>query len=105
MQFLPTEHGDLYCEAVSNAHLDGDDRLDADAELRLIGLGWASADPFGDPNFKQIWEEPIPFLEVGCRMARTLVEIYGVGGVDDVTFTLGRRADGGSAISRSDAFD
>ena len=29
-------------------------------------------------------------------MARTLVEVYGVAGVDDVTFTLGRRAQAAS---------
>jgi hypothetical protein len=93
VQFIASRDGDLRCEAVSNTFLVGDDRLHGEAELRLIGLGWASADPLGDPNFKQLWEEPIPFVEVGGRMARTLVEVYGACGLDDVTFTFGRRAD------------
>src|SRR5262245_12102039 len=74
VQFLPTEQGELYCEAVGNHYLEGADRLDEEAELDLIGLGWSSP----TPNFSQLWDEPIPFAEIGDRMARTLIEIFGV---------------------------
>ena len=87
VQFIPSEQGELYCEAVSNEYLDDEDRLAGDAELELIGLGWSSA----EPNFKQLWDEPIPFNEVAERMARTLIEVFGARGLDDVTFTYGDR--------------
>jgi hypothetical protein len=84
---MATPGGELRCEAVSNEFLDGEDRLDEEGELRLIGLGWASP----NPNFKQLWDEPIPFAEVGERMARTLTDVYGVDDLDDVIFMYGRR--------------
>ena len=87
VQFIPTEQGELYCEAVGNTYLEGADRLDESAELDLIGLGWSSP----TPNFSQLWDEPIPFAEIGERMARTLTEIFGVQSDEDVTFTYGDR--------------
>jgi hypothetical protein len=88
VQFLPTEQGELYCEAVGNHYLEGADRLDDEAELDLIGLGWSSP----TPNFSQLWDEQLPFAEIGDRMARTLIEIFGVQHDEDVTYTYGRRA-------------
>ena len=89
VQFIATPRGELYCEAVGNHYLDPDFRIDQEAELTLIGLGWSSP----TPQFSQLWDEPIPFAEVGERMARTLVEVFGAQGVSDVSFVLGLRAD------------
>jgi hypothetical protein len=65
-----------------------DEHLSPAQELALIGLGWSSP----TPQFSQLWDEPIPFAEVGMRMARTLIEVFGALGVCDVTFTYGRSA-------------
>jgi hypothetical protein len=86
VQFIATRQGELYCEAVGNHYLAREDWLDAEDELNLIGLGWSSP----TPNYSQLWDEPIPFDEVACRMARTLTTVFGVRSLDDVAFTYGR---------------
>jgi len=37
LQFLPTEHGDLYCDAVGNTYLDGLVELEFSVGLRIYG--------------------------------------------------------------------
>lgn len=88
IQFLPTRRGELYCEAVGNKFLEPDHWVDMDQELTLIGLGWSSP----TPNFGQLWDEPIPFTEVGDLMARTLGQVFGASDISDITFTYGMRA-------------
>ena len=88
VQCIATEHGELYCEAVGNEYLDPETRINEEQELALIGLGWSSP----TPQHSQLWDEPIPVAEVGCRLARTLIEVYGATGLQDLTFTYGRSA-------------
>jgi len=88
VQFVATELGELYCEAVGNEYLEPNAHIDEEQELALIGLGWSSP----KPQFCQLWDEPIPFAEVAERMARTLVEVFGAAGRGDVTCTYGRSA-------------
>ncbi len=87
VQFIPTLQGELYCEAVGNEYIEPAQHLDQSAELHLIGLGWSSP----TPNFSQLWDEPIPFADIGNRIARTLIDVYGARG-DDLTYTYGTRA-------------
>jgi hypothetical protein len=93
VQFLPVDGGGLLCEAVSNEFLSGTDRLTTHDEQNMIDLGWASP----DPNFKQLWDAPVPVHVVADRLVATLTRVYRLQDPSSLTVTIGPRK-GGPAL-------
>jgi hypothetical protein len=93
VQFLPVDGGGLLCEAVSNEFLSDPHRLTPEDELKMVDLGWASP----DPNFRQLWEAPVPVHVVAHRIVATLERVYRLQDPSKIAVTIGERK-GGPAL-------
>lgn len=87
VQFAAQGSDGMRAEAVSNAFLQGDDRLTQLEIDALLAAGWraptsdasatASEDPDGSPNFWREWPDPVPCDEVAHAAIAVLRDIDG----------------------------
>jgi hypothetical protein len=72
-------HG-LRAETVSNAFLEEWERLDEEAEERLVTLGWRppSKRKSSSPNYHQEWHVPVPYEDAAELAVHTLEDVLEV---------------------------
>ncbi|APR80717.1 Serine/threonine protein kinase [Minicystis rosea] len=97
VQFASSNEG-LLAETVSNAYLPKEKRFSAATRKRLSLLGWTSPDPSGEAaNHQRFWPDPSDLGSIAAIAVRTLSEIHGVTGPDDVRINRDGEEDGALA--------
>jgi len=88
VQFIADEEAGLHAEFVSNAFLEGNERLSVEDERALVALGWHP--PAGDrkPNFYTDHQAPVTVDGVADRVIASLRQVLGVQASDGLVIVL-----------------
>jgi hypothetical protein len=88
VQFAQGGRPGFRAEAVSNSFLAGARALSPAQEelLGRLGWQWPSGGDAGDRNFSRQWPQRAPFRDVARLAVRTLRDVYGIRGPDDLVY-------------------
>lgn len=71
---LSASEGEVVVECVSNAYLNGDDKLTASELALLSELGWPAAKP--QENFARSWAAPANAEQIASFLAATVQNVF-----------------------------